>query len=114
MRERALLLGVTLAIAGALQTSNLFLRWDRLAYDSSLQMLWRAPPNDIVIVGVDNQSLQKIGRWPWSRQVPRTASLLRGATATPAAGATRTARIRARSALSASASSAASATTGSP
>ena len=34
------------------------------------------PPLPVVIVAIDNKSIKKIGRWPWSREI--TASLIRG------------------------------------
>ncbi len=38
-----------------------------LAYDYSLQVVQRPPSSDIVIVAIDDQSLARMGRWPWSR-----------------------------------------------
>lgn len=45
-------------------------RLEAMAYD--LRVLVRGerpPPQDIILVGVDDRSLQEVGRWPWSRLV---------------------------------------------
>ncbi len=42
---------------------------DRIVYDTQIRLADRHPLDDIVIVGIDKQSLDEIGRWPWSRDV---------------------------------------------
>lgn len=42
-------------------------RWDNLLYDAQLSVWSRAVPDDIVIINIDNESLQQLGRWPWPR-----------------------------------------------
>jgi adenylate cyclase len=44
-------------------------RLDYIVYDHLLASAERAPPDDIVIVAIDNRSLQAIGQWPWPRSV---------------------------------------------
>jgi CHASE2 domain-containing sensor protein/signal transduction histidine kinase len=44
-------------------------RWDQLLYDLQLSFLANEPSEEIVIVAVDKQSLDALGRWPWSREV---------------------------------------------
>ena len=44
-------------------------RWDQLFYDLQLSFLHSEPSEEIVIVAVDKQSLDALGRWPWSREV---------------------------------------------
>ena len=44
-------------------------RWDNLFYDVELSIIQRPVDDDIVIVAIDDISLQKLGRWPWSRAV---------------------------------------------
>ncbi|MBL3600170.1 MAG: CHASE2 domain-containing protein [gamma proteobacterium endosymbiont of Lamellibrachia anaximandri] len=49
--------------------SNWLWRWDQLIYDLQLN-LWHTPPaEDVVIVAVDDRSLQALGRWPWPRDL---------------------------------------------
>ncbi len=43
-------------------------RVDLLIYDTHQQYMERPPPDDIVIVGVDEYSLSQLGRWPWPRR----------------------------------------------
>ncbi len=44
-------------------------RWDQLLYDAQLRLWSRPPPEDIIIVAIDDASLSELGRWPWSRRV---------------------------------------------
>ncbi len=57
-------------------------RLDFILYDKALSASERLPPEDIVIVAIDNRSLQAIGRWPWPRRV-HAAALERLAEARP-------------------------------
>lgn len=60
------LLAVTLALGGWAW------RLDRVVYDFGL-LLWRRPaPADIIIVAIDDASIDAIGRWPWRRAVHAT------------------------------------------
>ena len=47
-------------------------RADRLVYDFGLSASRRPPPADIVIVAIDDASIEAIGRWPWPRAVHST------------------------------------------
>ena len=49
-----------------------FFRLDQTLYDEAIELIQRAPQNDIVIVGIDEESLRQIGRFPWSRAVHAT------------------------------------------
>ena len=60
-----LLLAIGLALAG----TSALRRWDDLFYDLQLRMWFRPAPADIVIVGIDEESLQALGRWPWPRRI---------------------------------------------
>ncbi|MCB1866834.1 MAG: CHASE2 domain-containing protein [Chromatiales bacterium] len=42
-------------------------RADRLLLDAANRQASRPAPDDIVIVAIDAESLQRLGRWPWSR-----------------------------------------------
>ncbi|MGA8052686.1 MAG: CHASE2 domain-containing protein, partial [Burkholderiales bacterium] len=44
-------------------------RADLVIYDWCVRSFARPPRQDIVIVAVDEPSLQRLGRWPWSRRV---------------------------------------------
>lgn len=47
-------------------------RADYLLYDIGLSLARRPPPDDVVIVAIDEQSLARIGRWPWRRAIHAT------------------------------------------
>lgn len=44
-------------------------RVDLVIFDTPQQLWSRPAPEDIVIIAVDEYSLSKLGRWPWSRRV---------------------------------------------
>ena len=46
-------------------------RLERIAYDAGIQSAHRTPGSidNIAIIAIDEESIQKIGRWPWSRSV---------------------------------------------
>jgi diguanylate cyclase (GGDEF)-like protein/PAS domain S-box-containing protein len=48
---------------------QLFKRWDNLFYDFESASIYRPIDDNIVIVAIDENSLQKLGRWPWSRSI---------------------------------------------
>ena len=60
------------------------LKLDRLLHDTWVRINQRETPKDLVIVGIDPQSLQDFGRWPWSRS--QQAELFEKIGATNAAG----------------------------
>lgn len=69
-RLAASLLAVALACtASLLKLSGLVEPWDRVVYDSLLQLKASSTPDDILIVAIDDESLRRLGRWPWSRAV---------------------------------------------
>ncbi|KRB86133.1 hypothetical protein ASE00_05190 [Sphingomonas sp. Root710] len=79
MRSRFTAGWVALALIGSALVAGLILtrateRIDYIVYDHALSATDRDPPDDIVIVAIDNRSLEAIGRWPWPRSVH--ASLL--------------------------------------
>ncbi|MBK8507345.1 MAG: EAL domain-containing protein [Candidatus Competibacteraceae bacterium] len=57
------------ALAFLLSHTGALYRWDFLIYDWNLAAWSRTPPDDIVIVAIDEQSLRQLGRWPWSRRI---------------------------------------------
>ena len=57
------------SFASLLVSQGWLWRWDRLLYDTQLQ-LWSQPaPDDIVIIAIDEASLAQFGRWPWPRRL---------------------------------------------
>jgi serine/threonine-protein kinase len=53
----------------ALGGSNLLQSLERKAYDMGVGMAQRAPSDRIAVIAIDKQSLDNIGRWPWSREI---------------------------------------------
>ena len=77
----ALLLGALVAAASLGQWLQ---RLDRVAYDAAMTAWQRPAPKGIVVVAIDQDSLDAIGRWTWSRAL-HAALIDRLAQAQPAA-----------------------------
>ncbi len=60
---------ILLLIALLTTQSGILGRVDNLLYDLGQRLHTRPPPADIVIVAIDENSLSKLGRWPWSRRL---------------------------------------------
>lgn len=60
------------AFAGLAAWQDWFWRLDHSAYDVALGLHTRAVPDDVLIVAIDEESLARIGRWPWRRAVHAT------------------------------------------
>lgn len=67
--EHPLLVLALVACAGLLVYNNILWRWDYLIYDAQLSLWSRPAADDIIIIEIDDQSLNDIGKWPWSREV---------------------------------------------
>ena len=62
------LLVISLALlAGLFVKSSVLWRWDNLLYDAQLSFWSRSVSDDIIIVAIDDESLNELGRWPWPR-----------------------------------------------
>ena len=72
------------ALAAGAAWSGWTWRLDRVVYDLGLVLWQRGAPPGIVIVAIDDASVDAIGRWPWPRNVHATA-LQRIAVARPRA-----------------------------
>jgi CHASE2 domain-containing sensor protein len=57
------------AVVFALGSSSLLQSLERKAYDLAMGMTDRTPADRIAIIAIDKQSLDNIGRWPWSREI---------------------------------------------
>ncbi len=60
---------ILLVITVLIQASGVFSRVDNLLYDLGQKLQRQPVPADVVIVAVDEDSLSRIGRWPWSRKI---------------------------------------------
>jgi CHASE2 domain-containing sensor protein/signal transduction histidine kinase len=67
--EWAVVSAAVLILAGALTATQGTTRADRLIYDRFMRLQAQAAPADVVIVAIDEKSLEQIGRWPWPRRV---------------------------------------------
>jgi CHASE2 domain-containing sensor protein/signal transduction histidine kinase len=73
--EWALVAAVSTVAVALLVLGHLTVRADNVVYDLLSQAGVHAPQDDIVIVAIDNRSVQELGRWPWPRV--RHAEMLR-------------------------------------
>jgi CHASE2 domain-containing sensor protein/tetratricopeptide (TPR) repeat protein len=64
-------LGVVVAITIIVfnLSSDLVRSLERKAYDLGVRATSRDPAKNIAIIAIDRESLDRIGRWPWSREV---------------------------------------------
>ena len=77
-------LGLVIAIVFlvARGNSDLLQSLERKAYDLGVKASSKTPNDKIAIIAIDDQSINNIGRWPWSRDVhAKMADLLAGAKA---------------------------------
>ncbi len=65
--EWALTAVLAATIVGYMVVSETLDRADTAIYDALMQLGQRPPLDDIVIIAIDNSSLQELGRWPWTR-----------------------------------------------
>ena len=77
------LLGVAVTLAMLFAgNSDLLQSLERKAYDMGVQTSSRAPSERIAVIAIDDQSIAKLGRWPWSRDLhARLTDLLASAPA---------------------------------
>lgn len=67
--EWLLLFAASLLLTALLAVTRLPDRVDNLVYDGLSRLHPPAASGDILIVGIDNASIARIGRWPWPRDV---------------------------------------------
>lgn len=70
--EWALLAAALVAVSGMAAWQGWLWRADHLLYDAGLSLASRTASEDIVIVAIDEESLARIGRWPWRRAIHAT------------------------------------------
>jgi len=73
--ELVVLVVIVVGFAGLATHNNWLTSFDRQLYDRVVTLLGGPIPDDVVIVGIDQQSLQRFGRWPWRR--PEQSRLFR-------------------------------------
>jgi len=66
--EWAIVALIATLLVTALVVGRLTERLDFIIYDHALSAADRRPPDDILVVAIDNRSLQELGRWPWPRR----------------------------------------------
>lgn len=69
LNDRIFTAVVLAIIACLISWSGAFLRLDNFCYDLGGTFSFKPAPSNIVIVAIDEASLNSIGRWPWSRIV---------------------------------------------
>ncbi len=65
----AILTMVCLLVPLLLLNNTYIARWNWIIYDSMHALLVHESSEQVVIVAIDDNSLQQLGRWPWSRAV---------------------------------------------
>ena len=67
----AILLVLCAGIVISVQQEWLF-RLDQTLYDRAVRLWQRPTQSDIAVIGLDEDSLAQIGRWPWRRAIHAT------------------------------------------
>lgn len=60
---------ILIALTLIIHLTQVLNRVDYLIFDIGQKVIKQAPPNDVIIVAIDQYSLSELGRWPWSRHV---------------------------------------------
>lgn len=56
-------------VAGLFVFLDVLWRWDYLLYDAQLSLWTRPVSDDIIIIAIDDESLNELGHWPWPRSI---------------------------------------------
>lgn len=67
--QHLILAAVLIGLVLVLIAKDWLWRWDLVFYDVAASIQSAAPPEDLVIVAIDDESLSSVGRWPWPRGV---------------------------------------------
>lgn len=67
--EKSLTVLLLVLLTVALSYTDALWRFDRWIYDTQLKLLASPASQDIVIIEVDQKSLQSLGRWPWALDI---------------------------------------------
>ncbi|MGB5396873.1 MAG: CHASE2 domain-containing protein [Gammaproteobacteria bacterium] len=65
--EHLVLVALLASAAGLFLHNDVLWRWDNLLYDAQLSFWTRPVAEDIIIIAIDDESLNDLGRWPWPR-----------------------------------------------
>ena len=65
--EHFFLVAILAFTAGLFVHNDLLWRWDNLLYDAQLTFWTRPVSDNIIIIAIDDESLNDLGRWPWPR-----------------------------------------------
>lgn len=71
-REWIVILLLLFAVIGTAARFDWLARIDQSGYDLAMRLWQRPAIAEVVIVGIDDASLQQLGRWPWRRAIHAT------------------------------------------
>lgn len=66
-RSGLLLTAFLVALAALLGAINGLGRFDQILYDRAISLTGRPAAQDVLLVAMDDQSIEALGRWPWPR-----------------------------------------------
>ncbi|WP_036302735.1 CHASE2 domain-containing protein [Methylotenera sp. L2L1] len=68
MNDKLFTAVVLALLACVLALSEVLVRFDNLYYDLGRHLSFKSAPDDIVIIAIDEASIEAIGSWPWSKR----------------------------------------------
>ncbi|MFM7461794.1 MAG: CHASE2 domain-containing protein, partial [Burkholderiales bacterium] len=60
---------IVVVVIGANVFTNSFDALETKAYDWGLAATSKTPSDRVAVIAIDDQSINNIGRWPWSREI---------------------------------------------
>jgi len=63
------LAALLLTFALLMVATDVLQRWDGVFYDTQMKMARMDAPSQLVLVDIDEESIARLGRWPWPREV---------------------------------------------
>ncbi len=66
----SIFLAISIALlAGGIQWFGGLQHWNNMVFDQQIKLFPQQPDSSIVVIAIDDWSLENLGQWPWSRKI---------------------------------------------